>query len=377
MSSTRFTLDGYDALERRLALACHAIARAVRALVPQEDLEALLLGGGYGRGEGGVLRRGQTDAPYNDLEFFLFIKGPTLVNERRYRPGIHELEARMTQALGIDVELKILSKQQFDRQPTTMFYYDLVQGHHVLCGPSDFLFGHPHGNPSAIPAHEATRLLFNRFSGLLYAADRLQRTPFHAHDADFVFRNLAKAKLAMGDALLTLEGAYHWSCGERGRRLGHLKWGNLPAATLQQLHLEGLQFKLHPSQPALDREQLLAQWEALLPLAWQTWQWVEARRLQQSLPDPKSYARFPGSLCPETSPLKNALLRLRQFGVKGWKHHPLRYPREALLRSLALLLWEQDRFEENRRDLERELQHPLAQWQDAAVVYEKLWHRYN
>ena len=45
------------------------------------------LGGGYGRGEGGVLRSPESgeDQPYNDLEFYVFTRGSALIAERRFR----------------------------------------------------------------------------------------------------------------------------------------------------------------------------------------------------------------------------------------------------------------------------------------------------
>src|SRR5437879_2839043 len=52
---SRFTIDGSDALERQLNEICRTIAESVQELIPKERFEALLLGGGYGRGEGGVL----------------------------------------------------------------------------------------------------------------------------------------------------------------------------------------------------------------------------------------------------------------------------------------------------------------------------------
>ncbi|PYL00604.1 MAG: hypothetical protein DME19_04505, partial [Verrucomicrobia bacterium] len=74
-----------------------------------------------------------------------------------------------------------------------------------------------------IPLCEATRLLMNRCSGLLFARERLECAEFSPVDADFVERNLAKAQLAFGDAVLTAFGRYHWSCLERHKRLKSLK----------------------------------------------------------------------------------------------------------------------------------------------------------
>lgn len=377
MKSTRFTIDGSDRLERQLAEACHTISRQIRSFIREPVLEALVLGGGYGRGEGGVLDRNGCDAPYNDLEFFVFLHGPVRSNERRYHEAFQTLEREMTAELGIDVEFKIISKLQFDRQATTMFYYDLVNGHHVIWGPRNFLESHPHGQVEQLPAHEATRLLFNRFSGLLFAAQRLSKPTFNAEDADFVLRNLKKAKLAMGDAVLALEGCYHWSCLERKRRLDTLNPDDLPTAALRQFHEEGCAFKLHPYSATAGREALTRTLSEVLPIAWSVWQWAEERRLSVALPSPSDYAKTPGTLCPETRAAKNLLIRLKQFGPQGVIRHSFRYPREALFRAMSLLLWARQRFENHRLFLTRQLGSPFEQWQDAVTAYGKLWHRYN
>ncbi|MDB6025994.1 MAG: hypothetical protein JWM68_2217, partial [Verrucomicrobiales bacterium] len=80
----RFTLDGDSALEERLALLCDKVREAARQLVPEGQIEALLLGGGYGRGEGGVLKTATVDHPYNDLEFYVCLRGNLFANQRKF-----------------------------------------------------------------------------------------------------------------------------------------------------------------------------------------------------------------------------------------------------------------------------------------------------
>jgi hypothetical protein len=87
-----FTRDGSPALEALLDQSCSAIGADLREIVPAHLLQALILGGGYGRGEGGVLATPQGDTPYNDLEFFILISGPPRLNERRFHHAIHDLE---------------------------------------------------------------------------------------------------------------------------------------------------------------------------------------------------------------------------------------------------------------------------------------------
>jgi len=132
-STHQSTLDGSDELELLLENVCSAASEGIRHLVPKTRLEGLALGGGYGRGEGGVLRESaDRDQPYNDIEFFIFISGHPRLNERRYGRGLHELAHRLTELAGIEVEFKVLSLAHLAQSETTMFYHDLVMGHRGL-----------------------------------------------------------------------------------------------------------------------------------------------------------------------------------------------------------------------------------------------------
>lgn len=377
-SDSRFTRDGSDALEALIARTCEEIGRDVARIVPADKLQALLLGGGYGRGEGGVLATPEGDAPYNDLEFFLLIRGHPRLNERRYGAAIHDLEHRMTEKLGIDVEFKILSLEKLSSSPTTMFYYDLVCGHRVTAGPSDVLAGCAHHAESArIPAHEATRLMMNRCSSLLFAAERLARREFTREDLDFTARNIAKAQLALGDVVLTTLGKYHWSCLERHQQLATIDEPSLPMADLLAFHREGVAFKLRPCPGTSTREELQALHQAVTRAAWAVWSWQERKRLGISMVSPVEYAHS-GNKCPETFALKNPLVRLRAFGAKGLLS-PLafRYPREGLLNSLSLLLWAPELGPANHAWLSRQLVAPVSNRETAIAAYEQLWHRFN
>ena len=106
----------------------------VRALVPSEKLEALVLGGGYGRGQGGVLKTETGDEPYNDLEFYVFLRGNRLRNGRLFGVALRELGDRLSPGARLHVEFKVDSLPRLRRSPVTMFSYDLVSGHRVLWG---------------------------------------------------------------------------------------------------------------------------------------------------------------------------------------------------------------------------------------------------
>lgn len=402
----RFTPDGDPALEAHLAQICDDVHLGVSRVIPPAQLQGILLGGGYGRGEGGVLRIADTHLPYNDLEFYVFTRGTALLAEPRYRRALHRLAQQISPKAGIEVEFKVLTFAKLRRSPVSMFYYDLVVGHRWIAGHEDLLRGcDHHRDPTRIPLHEATRLLMNRCTGLLYAAEKLARPRFTEADADFVGRNLAKACLAFGDVYLTALGQYHWSCLERHRRLTALANlpstppsdstapakrpngatvrdpGPLPLADLVRLHAAGVEFKLHPVHSTLPRETLALEHAHIAEFGHRLWLWLEHHRLGHPFPSASDYARSRLDKCPETSALRNRLINFRCFRLKT----PLcskgaRYPRERLLHSLPLLLWEYPATPANP-DLHRRLRWELlARASDLPgwiAAYSRLWNRFN
>src|SRR5690349_16411988 len=103
----RFTIDGSDQLECRLQAVCRQILARLKALVPASKLEAVVLAGGYGRGQGGVLKSPKGDQPYNDLEFYVFLYGPVWFNARRYGHALRALGEQLSPETDVHVEFKI------------------------------------------------------------------------------------------------------------------------------------------------------------------------------------------------------------------------------------------------------------------------------
>ena len=330
-SGPRFTLDGSEALEVFLRESCEKVLRSVQDLVPPTKLHGLLLAGGYGRGEGGVL---QGHLPYNDLDFYVFLEGNHRLNLRAFGGSLHHLAEELSRHLGIEVELKLDSLARWRRSPVTMFSYDVLLGHKWILGHESLFAGcEHHRRAEHIPTAEGARLLLNRCSGLLFAAEHLRREEFPPASADFVARNIAKAQLGLGDAVLTMHRLYHWSCRERHARLKHLAvpWD----ADLRSQHATGVEFKLHPTLSAASRAELRSAHREITALAKKVWLWLESRRLGVPYDTVRAYAEDRTNKCPETPAWRNLLVNLTTCGTVS-----LRYPREQLFRKLSLLLWD-------------------------------------
>ena len=299
----------------------------------------LLLAGGYGRGEGGVFRASD-DAPpelYNDLEFYLVLHDSSAAGEARH--WCHGESHRGEEATGIEVEFKVLALAELERASTSIFYCDLLSTHHLVWGDAALVAALPErlSDPALIPAHEATRLLFNRGTGLYFCKRQFAGTVV---DSGFIERNHAKARLALADAVLALNGRHHYSCRVRHERLSEPlaqtppNWSQLVA-----WHAGAVEFKLHPRHEHPPHAVLLERQNELTAMWTQVFLWLESIRLRHAFHSAGDYAAWKGRLFPEFPPMRNWLLHLRDRlrrgrPPRGW----FDYPRAPLQRSLVLLL---------------------------------------
>jgi hypothetical protein len=264
-----------------------------------------------------------------------------------------------------------------------MFSYDVVSRHRVILGDSSIFENCEHHLESAsIPLAEATRLVFNRCSGLLLARQLLEKRHLGGEEVDFIARNLAKMQLALGDAVLSVFGQYHWSVRERFRRLAacaaaeSLPW----IAEVRADHAAGLEFKLHPRRPDMVVDEFHREHRRLTALALQVWLWIENLRLKQNFVSASDYAMSALDKCPGTPAWRNYLLSLRTFGPgAAIEQLSWRYPRQRLFNALTLLLWNSEGTGRPHilRRVQRELQTDAPDWPGLVSVFKRIWPSYG
>lgn len=215
-----YTACGPEA-EARVAEDLHAIVAAVRDEAGSEDLGAVLLLGGYARGEGTVVR-----APsgalrgFNDYDLLLVFRRSPPVPDR-----FTALAKDLARRLEIDfVDLGLAGPEDLRGAPPTLFWYELGEAHQVLWQAADMKLHLPRFRASDLEEAEGSRLLLNRGMALLWAALRLgdaETASPAAAETDRRFAVIAshKAILAAGDAALLASGDYSIHQEERLQRL--------------------------------------------------------------------------------------------------------------------------------------------------------------
>ena len=240
------------AADRLVDDAIRAIGAEIDALtIPR--LLGVVLGGGYARGEGGVVLESSKvqkfegskvpdpepanareagfelanlrtaegrGAPFrlsNDLDFYVVAEdGASPADLAAIAAALRPVSEKWTARLGVDVDFsppKTPWRIRHDEE--RLMIQELVHGYCDVAGrPGAELFRDvARRDPSALPAMEAVRLLVNRGAGLLLAAES-------GASPDFVARNINKAILGCGDARLIARGGYRWRAEERAEALG-------------------------------------------------------------------------------------------------------------------------------------------------------------
>ena len=82
---------------------------------------SLVLGGGYGRGEGGVMQEQGGEGFSNDLDYFLFDDNP---GSPRLQAWCRQMEREESAAMGIDVEIKCLRADSLGDPSRSMMFAD-------------------------------------------------------------------------------------------------------------------------------------------------------------------------------------------------------------------------------------------------------------
>lgn len=319
----------------RLGEALADLTRDVRLRLDTRLL-ALVLGGGYGRGEGAVVQRDGIELPYNDLDLTLIVHPG-----RRIDPEcLSAVRARHACRLGVEIDFsRPLTVTDIARWPCWLMWQDLLAHHVVLHGPPDVLTANaPERVSRPLPAIEGTRLLLNRGAGLLWAL-RIVRRVETAPDNDFVRRNFYKCALSLGDALLIAHRRFATRYDGRDLRLRGL-YDDLPAAPpILDLYRSALRFKFHPDalparRPSEDELDALARdW-------WRVFVHVEAVRTR----DPRHSPQDCLASGPPREPVLNHPSRWVRNLVANLREGRLsiRYPRERLYRLLPPLLLTRD-----------------------------------
>lgn len=368
--SSKYTVYGSDKIDRKIESDMALIKERLLKRLGAERLSALILGGGYGRGEGGVLLSKGEERLFNDYD--LFVITPNLPGQalKEVNQELVSLSAELTGELSFEVDLsRAVRLRSLSRLPFTLMNYELREGHLVIYGKPSTLSAMPRYEAARLGLVEAVRLLLNRGVGLLLSQNRLEGKSFGTEVSDFVRRNIEKAVMAAGDARLIEEGLFTGSYRARLHRFEQLKG----AGELLQPYREAIDYKLRPVEQSGSREELALRMEQLLPHYEELYSHMLGRCLGSAeSADPTMVKKGrvePGS---PVQLVKSVLLNLRYPGfTTPWCW---RYPRERLYYLLYRFLFNHSLPE---AELYKALGCKRGDYGEMRERVIELWKRYN
>ena len=224
--------------------------------------QALILVGGFGRGEGSVLIDGGPIRPINDYDLVM------VTTDHVDRDELRALRRQLADSLSVTwVDVTPRSPAALSRLPLTMYNYDLKYGSRVLYGDPAILDQIPSMDPRRMPLVEAELQFFTRLWCFLgaFSTDYLAHPPA-AEAAFFLTNQMSKAILACVDAILIVDGQYHYSYRERRDRFLRRYGGQGQLAELARWAAE---FKLRPTRDV--EHDPVALWSSVRPVYLRTW----------------------------------------------------------------------------------------------------------
>lgn len=243
----RFTVRGSDAVEALMTALVNEAADAVQSAFAPKEYRALLMIGGYGRGEGGVVRVNGEERPHNNLDFLLVVGTLSQKKQAALRGRLVQALQPVMQKYQIEIDVSVVSTWKLRFSPSLIIWYDARFGHNTILGDADYMPAQKHFRVDRIPPRDALRLLVNRGTLLLINEHILESGEVNEEHRQRIVRNTMKAIIGYGDALLFFLGDYHWSYVERKRRM-QMRHDIDPE--FGSLYDEAAEFRLQPNYKA-------------------------------------------------------------------------------------------------------------------------------
>ncbi|MDF7825424.1 hypothetical protein P4B35_15465 [Pontiellaceae bacterium B12227] len=294
-------LAGFDFTVHRDPEVNRVIARQLREVAEElvallgDRLIAVLVAGGFGRGEGGIVRDEKGIRPINDYDLYLVVK-PLKETRRKFGGKIEQIAQQCSTRFGIkQIDMGLVSRWQLWIPRNSVVRYEAREGHQVIYGPEKLCI---HScKAKDIPQKEGTQYFFTRGGGLLIARfilenrDRLEGMPW--------FENFSiemnKAGIALGDTELISRGEYHWSYQERLERYEKLSGEAGPdGKTIWPVYQDAVQQKLDPCFQYDSDIDLRERWSALTALFVERFLVFEGNSYGQRFYDLRQYEAFIG-----------------------------------------------------------------------------------
>ncbi len=258
--TTNYTKYNNYLINKKVIKDLDIIVKTILQYREKLGLVSIILGGGFGRGEGSVIveKNGEIK-PLNDYDIFLIVDNNIVKYYINYMFVNKILIKELISKIDIPhIDILLVRYSEIRNLPPRILYYELKYGSRVIYG-KDVLKEMPEYKPTDIPPWEGLVLLFNRIASLIYGC------PLASNDAKFIIEQCVKGILGSCEALLVLCKEYHHSYEIRNKIFKKVYSKNFPELYrdipyLTEYYDKATRFKLYPDYSLFNRENLKDLW---------------------------------------------------------------------------------------------------------------------
>lgn len=246
MNNQRFTYAGHPDGEKIVRETLSEITARIVYDAGKGNVKALVLLGGYGKGEGGLIFKLGAYRPHNNFDLLLILSDSQKGKASAIKEAVDETIRSLEEELDIGIDISVMTESKFRSMPTRVFTYDMQEGHRTLYGDSS-LVSSIERSLSDVPSWDVRNLMVNRGSLLLInqlCLSLLDKCLDSNHQIKkLIIKHTMKAIIGYGDAVLFFNGNYHWSYEEKQKRLLGVKNVSLNFIRLYQ---DAMNFRFSP-----------------------------------------------------------------------------------------------------------------------------------
>lgn len=274
----KFTVRGTEVLENKITQIMHEVVATLKPLLCEENYEALILIGGYGRGEGGVEIKNGVEKPHNNFDFLLLTKNSH--NTEQLKKDLDMAIAPLITKYDLGMDIGMIDYQKLRRSPRLVMWHDMYFGHKVILGNEDCVRKLKKFASENILAQDIMNLLVNRGTLLLINELLVQKCSLKDEVIRrLIIKHIVKAVIGYGDALLFFCGAYSWSYAEKQRRMRT----QVVDEQFKKLYDDMLEFRFAPQYDKYLQQDLHKWMEELRPQLAKVHLYCEEKRLRCKL----------------------------------------------------------------------------------------------
>lgn len=282
-----FTVRGTNKVEELITSMVEKVAGRVIQNLNEIDYEALIMIGGYGRGEGGVVIQDGIERPHNNFDFVLIVKNLDESSASALKKRIMQELTPVIKDINFGVDLSVINENKLRNASCRVIWYDMYRGHKTIFGNADFIPSIKHFTIANIPDWDARNLLVNRGT-LMIINDLLLEKPALTEDfKKLIIKHVVKAIIGYGDTLLYFLDDYDWSYVEKQKRMQ-----NRPDVDVnfKNIYDEAMNFRFQPIYDEYLKKDLTAWTEELRGHFEKIFLICEAKRLRANNLNWENYA---------------------------------------------------------------------------------------